>query len=91
MHKQTVIRAMTLTVLLGASGIVQAGQELYTVNCAPNDIAYWVFSSSSASNWTAAVQLTSGLAVDKDGKPLSCEEAERMAIEWDAQNKRAQK
>lgn len=86
MRKQTGIRALTLTVLLGIGGIAHAGQVLYTVNCAPNGIAYWVFSSSAR----GPLHLTSGLAVDDNGKPLSCEEAERMAIEWDAKNKRAQ-
>jgi hypothetical protein len=78
MQKQTGIRAMTLTLLLGASGIAQAGQGLYTVNCAPNNIAYWVFFSTS---WGHDVKFTSGLAVDKEGKPLSCEEARKLADE----------
>lgn len=86
MQKQTGIRALALTVLLGTGGIAQAGQALYTVNCAPNGVAYWVFSTGTR----GPLHLTSGLAVDNNGKPLSCEEAEKMALEADAQNKRTQ-
>jgi hypothetical protein len=86
MQKQAGIRALALTVLLGIGGIAHAGQALYTVNCAPNGIAYWVFSSSVR----GALHLTSGLAVDDNGKPLSCKEAERMAREADEQNRRTQ-
>lgn len=88
MRTQAGIRALTLTVLLGIGGIAQAGQVLYSVNCAPNGVAYWVFSSREG--YPSTLNLTSGLAVDKDGKPLSCEEAKRMALEMDVQNKRVQ-
>ena len=56
---------------LTACGDRQEGYSLSTsVYCSPNNVPYWIV---GLNNGHAA---SGGLAVDQDGKPLSCEDAE---------------
>lgn len=66
-----------------ASPTIEEIQKIEAVNCAPNDVAYWIFGSGTIQSYT------SGIAVDANGRPLTCAAARemlRLKIQGDKEN-----